>query len=551
MNVHVVLSRRNVKPWYTEGGVSVCGHGFLPDGTLISQERLTHYLSTAKASEIDSKLRDVNGFFACVVTNSDKLVLAVDRIRSIPLFYGIRDNHVFVSDDAEHVRREVDDVTADEVSKEEFLLTGYVTGADTLYPNVKQVQAGEMIDVSPDESGNMIVTPTRWYRFVHDEPPRWDEDDLRQELNRRTLSVHRRLVEYAAGRQVVIPLSGGYDSRLTATILKQMGYKNVISFTYGIEGNVEARVSEQVAKKLGLRWHFVEYSETLWCHWYGSKEKKAFVPVGSGWSSVPHMQDWPAIQELMSQGVLDRDAVIVPGHSGDFVAGSHLWGFDLSAGGGQTKKELVHAIMKKHYCLRRWSSRAIHLENWSQRILSNIKDPNVSTAVELANRFEEWDWQERQAKFVVNSVRVYDFWGFDWWMPLWDVGFLTFWEQVPLQLRLNRKWYPAFVQSHYRVFDSQAFQPESAVENHRFFRKFVRQALPVGVLIFLRSIREKRNYRKETRNRRNHPMAWYGWIDDQRLREGLKSGGNINSFISEDIVALIAANGQHHGLIRN
>ena len=43
-----------------------------------------------------------------------------------------------------------------------------------------------------------------------------------------------------------------------------------------------------------------------------------------------------------------------------------------------------------------------------------------------------------QSKFIANSCRVYEFWGYEWRMPFWDIEFINFWNDLPLQLRLEK-----------------------------------------------------------------------------------------------------------------
>jgi len=65
---------------------------------------------------------------------------------------------------------------------------------------------------------------------------------------------------------------------------------------------------------------------------------------------------------------------------------------------------------------------------------------------------QEGDWQERQAKFIVNSVRVYEFWGYEWRIPLWDNQLMDFFSGVPLKLRLEKKLYDPLVDRVYGAF---------------------------------------------------------------------------------------------------
>jgi asparagine synthase (glutamine-hydrolysing) len=447
-------------------------------------------------------LPGLNGFFALVCETEDRLIAAVDRVRSMPLFHGEHGNAVYVSDDAEWVRRQLGDTRMDPVARDEFQLTGYVTGADTLFPRVKQLQAGELLLVEArrarsravgdtqaaqsidadtgSDTGTIISTGTgtdtsavrqtsRYYRFLHAEPANCDEPALRRGLEEAAAGCIRRLTDYAAGRQIVIPLSGGYDSRLIATLLRQAGYPDIFTFTYGTRGNREAQYSRAVARALGLPWHFIEYSAAAWRHaWTAAEPGQAteggrYQAWASGLCSIPHIQDWLAVRMLSRTGRIAADSVFVPGHSGDFVAGSHIpaAAFDHSP---IDTGLLVECILRRHY----WRSAGKdgprpHAAVWKNRILDRAEAGRVYLPAELADAFEKWDWQERQAKFICNAVRIYEFFGHDWWMPLWDAEFMSFWEGVPLALRRQRLWYIDYVRERYAAVATSAAGGRMAV----------------------------------------------------------------------------------------
>ena len=59
----------------------------------------------------------------------------------------------------------------------------------------------------------------------------------------------------------------------------------------------------------------------------------------------------------------------------------------------------------------------------------------------LASYYEQWEYQERQAKYVVHGQRLYDFLGYRWELPLWTPDFIKFWETVPLEYRFSQQLY--------------------------------------------------------------------------------------------------------------
>jgi len=430
---------------------------------VVNQKQTAQMLADAlpcplRREEAQQFMLRYNGFYALVCRGADQLLAGVDRLRSVPLFYCLMKGRLYLGDDAEWVREQAGDHSMDPVAREEFQLAGYVTGPDTLFPHVKQLQAGECLLASQSEDGVRLEFH-RYYRYLYTEPGEYDEAALLQELGQVTASSIQRLIDYAAGRQIVVPLSGGYDSRLIASQLKRFGYDNVLTFTYGAAGNREAKYSKQVADSLGLKWHFVEYTPESWHAAWRNEDRRAYERWSSNWTSLTHTQDWLAINEMTHHRVLSADAVFAPGH----VARNDIprW---LAPGQPASPRLLGETIFSQHYYLapvQLASTRSA--EDWEKRLVDLAEQTSVSAAEELMVGINKWDWQERQAKYIVNSMRVYDFFGHDWWMPLWDNEFTEYWQRVPFLLRKKPEIYHDYVN---QVFSEQAGTPDmSALGN--------------------------------------------------------------------------------------
>lgn len=458
-----------------------------------------------------------NGFFALIHHAPSHMVAAVDRVRSIPLFYGQDNGHFYLSDNAEWVRQKVGDNEMDPVAREEFQLAGYVTGADTLFPKVKQLQAGECLHIT-EKDQELHIQTHRYYRFLHEEPTQWDEAALANTMDAVVESAIRRLAAYANGRQIVIPLSGGYDSRLIALMLKRIGYDNILTFTYGVPGNKESEYSRRVAEALELPWHFVEYNAEKWRSAWQTDERKDYQRWGSGWSSLPHIQDWLAVKEITHLGIVEKCAVFCPGHTGDFISGGHI-PVAVKPGQGSNEFQLTKAVLEKHCSLAPKKTVVRHPERfWSLRVLDRAEAVRIDTGERMADAFEKWEWQERQAKFIVNSVRVYDFYGYDWWLPLWDSDFMQFWQNVPLSLRKGQGWYLGQVKLAYQEVVKSSEELDNAAQSSKVppILKLAKNFAPSPLLkIARRYIRW---------GRANHPLASTGRYPPSELKKLQASG---------------------------
>ena len=63
----------------------------------------------------------------------------------------------------------------------------------------------------------------------------------------------------------------------------------------------------------------------------------------------------------------------------------------------------------------------------------------------MADLYEKWEYEERQIKYVVNGQKTYDFWGVDWFLPLWDSEFVKFWTSVHKRHRYKQNLYKEYL----------------------------------------------------------------------------------------------------------
>ena len=109
----------------------------------------------------------------------------------------------------------------------------------------------------------------------------------------------------------------------------------------------------------------------------------------------------------------------------------------------------------------------------TSRVKHALKSHDIISKNDLANIFENWEWKERQSKFIINSCRVYEFYGFEWRLPLWDLEFINYWSRIPLEMRENKKLYKEYLlNSNYKNLFSDFNYKNFEKNNFKsFFKK--------------------------------------------------------------------------------
>ncbi len=463
----------------------------------------------------------MHGFWGAVIIKEPSLIyIFADIMRSYPIYYAIEGEYLYISDDVYWLREKCKNLALDHIALDEFEMVGYVTGPDTIYYEIKQLQAGEIITLQYDSQRHVWQCKSCfYYRYVLQEEYSATFDELLQMLEEKLNLIFHRLITYADGRPIVVPLSGGYDSRLITLMLKKLRYDNVIAFSYGVYGNKNSYLSKQVAEELSIPWHFVEYTNDKWKTWYLSNEMREYERYAGGFSTLPHFQDWPAVMSLKRQHLVPDNSIFVPGHC--IEMGFRTTRYPEVYSKFATFEDALNAIISLHYYLNGGLSDKKDMAKYKIRIKSRMGD--FSQYISPASLFDAFEQQERQVKYINNSVRVYEFWGFDWWTPLWEREYQDFWASVPMFAKRASKLYIANIKnlcSLFGVFSSHGEKRDDDKNDvASCLKRYIKMLMPAHLYSKLREKRKNTDI-----NFHSHPLAFYGCFSDSELREHVEHG---------------------------
>ncbi len=405
----------NKEPWRKKRNIN--NSLFLSSKTVKSNFEFFFFNINSKLDELITELKKIDGFFSFICENNNYIFAAVDHVRSFPIFY----DESTVSNSSDFFN----DCSFDQKSVKEIYALGYVTGKKTLKKNVSQLLCGEYLFY--DKKKKKVIIDN-YFKYLPRKTKKISSIKLDKVIN---VAIDK-LIKYAEGRKICIPLSGGLDSRLILCKLVEKKYDNIFTFTYGNSNNEEMLMARKLTKKLNVPWSFFESKNHQMKQSFMSAERKSYWEFSYNLSAIPSMTEYLAIKKLKSK-LNNQNLLIVNGQSGDFITGGHIPPMLKSNG---KFEELFKYIWGKHFSL--WKGFLNTAEK--KFIKKNLKNKFLNE-YDLSENYERWEYEERQSKYVVNGQRIYEFFNLDWWMPLWDIDFVKFWRDVEISQKFSQKAY--------------------------------------------------------------------------------------------------------------
>ena len=173
---------------------------------------------------------------------------------------------------------------------------------------------------------------------------------------------------------------------------------------------------------------------------------------------------WDFVCLLKLKSSINDDAIIVPGQCGDFLGGSLMSEIENQndvINFDQSKERVINY-------LKRSSIEPLNIQffNKYQRKL-DICLSNDSESIDSTTIFEHWIWRERCSKLIINLCRIYEYFNWEWYCPLWDLELMECFRRLPIQFRRKKLLYDGYVDKlskKYKLPNSNPIQKYSFIK---------------------------------------------------------------------------------------
>ncbi len=498
--------------WYQTAGIYVKGYLTDKADRYYSDKKLLEYFKDIhNYIDLEERVKYASGVFSVIVdTDDNNCYIAADTIRSFPLFYLREGKHWIISDDAYHLAGLQSVPQLNPSACKEFLATGYVTGNETLIKGIRQVQAGEILNL-----GNRDIRQKFYFSFHTPGVLEYDYNERREKSIKLFDNAFEKFISSLNGRTVLVSLSGGYDSRLIAVMLKKYNYHNVICMTYGRENNPDMLLATKVAEKLDFRLLKIIYDENM-IRGFPDNDFVEFYRYSSNLTSMFFLQDYFAARHIKEKALIPDDTVVALGHSGDFLGGSQLnkHGNVFSE---ESYRELANRIFFTKYIYKR--PHGSLKEKIIQRIEKSLQEKYTDDNSLAYSIHEDWDFKEKLAKFNFNSANTYTFFGYEFRFPFWDTDLIEFFRDLPLEARINKYLYNDVLISHYFDPYKLNFDYELEADERMIQRRKNRDKIKYYLPESIKRLFIRRNDR-----------IYYNEITDYLIKDAFNKGRKIKTY---------------------
>ena len=465
--------------WLTNDDIWFKGY-FVVENSLYKGIAAINYLRQSYDDRLFPYILEcLNGSFAFIIHTSDSLWAVVDRARSIPLYFS--SDGSIVSDSSESIRTMLD-IDKGVISKKDLmslLYTQHTVLNNTVYNRIKQLNLGQYLHIS--ENGTII---NYYYRHIS-KIKEIGIEDLAVKYRNVLDSVFDRLVKAIDGRPVLLSLSGGYDSRLVAVMLKEKGLTDVTCYTYGqTDQSFEVVISKRVATALSFHWYNVKYSDKDIKSLF-SEQNFAYFQMANSHDSIPYLQNYLAVKYLHENNLIKDGSVVITGLCGDLPSGSYVRPHDYYTNLQLNYDSIVDERNKTSYFM--FKPNRIHLKELTEELVEDLKNceiklTDIQSFVSLTDCIAV---AGEHSRCFLNANKAHEFFGYEWLLPLWDNEYLQFWYETPMAYRESQRFYESYLMenlwSKYDIAIKKKKSLSASEKNRNRFGAIIRRKIKYDI----------------------------------------------------------------------
>jgi hypothetical protein len=393
-----------------------------------------------------------------------------------------------------------------------FAATNFFIGTDTYFKGKKCLQPGTEYEIE----NNKIISEKKWFEWSY-EPRNIAFDQVLDEFSSLFENI---TVESLKGKKVILPISGGLDSRTQAAAIS--GWKNVYSYSYQYPNGVnEAGIAEKVAKKAGFEFD------------------KFFIPKGYLWDKVDRVAE---LIDYSGDVTSPRQAAVIYDlkNKGDILYLGH-WGdvlFDDMGISEDSSHEVVLEHPKKKIVKKGglelakalWEVWELQgdfekeLDNRLDQLLSDIKIENNNAKIRA---FKSLYWAPRWTSVYLSVFGDV----FPLALPYYDDRMCKFITTVPEKYLAGRKIQIEYIKRRSPEIASVEWQPYAPYNLYNYERYLSKANLV------------RRAYKKIKRMmsvtpliQRNWEIQFLGKENEKALENILFENEKFNEFLPHELV---------------
>lgn len=427
----------------------------------------------------------INGSFVLLAwyPREKKLYLANDRFGLRPHYYGWSGETLLVSPTVAAIHRSWNrQAKINRAGTVEFFAFEQLMGNKTMVEDISLLPPASICRL---ERGS-LKTNNYWDFPYPDKPLAAPEKELCEELQRKLLIAINRQI--SANCPLGVPLSGGLDSRLLASVASQ-SISALPVFTFGDPNCMDRRFAAEVAQHIGAE-HFCVSPDSA--HWMDNFRTSA--RLCDGMSPVLH-----AHILLLRSILTEKVGVVLDGLAGDMIFGGYVKGHMVCSLG---TSDTINWLLTHKYSNRMSSSEMddlfvdkSFLDCLPLLVETLRKRVQMCQSSQLANVNDYIAYRERVRRFTINgNTLLRDF--VEVRTPFFDYDLIDFAIRLPVRLRLNRRLYKGAVRGLFPELRSIGYTPLGENLEHSYFAtnmlrilrrpdSLVRSYLPQSVKTFL------------------------------------------------------------------
>lgn len=397
-----------------------------------------------------------------------------------------------------------------------FAATGFFLDTDTYYKDLMVLPPASDCELDTD---GYFVKSKPWFQWHYN--PR--DISFETALEEFTFLFEKIIAEQVQDNKVILPLSGGLDSRTQAVALAKL--KNpVTAYSYSFKGGyAESAIGREIAKTCGFDFkEFVIESGYLW------PKLDELAMLNGCYSDFTHPRQMAVLEEFEKM-----EGVFSLGHWGDVL-------FDSAAPEGTINDALAAIILKKVVKKGGMELATSLWEEWKLEgnFESYIKErvtvllesiPIINTSAKL-RAFKSLYWAPRWTSVNLSVFEA----AHPITVPYYDDRMCAFICAIPEEYLADRRLQIAYIKAQNPELAKITWQDHKPYNLYTFEKNKSPNNLPYRVGNKLK--RELKNKLGKPYIQRNWELQFFGMENDEKLQEHLFSE-NMHPFISKPLLA--------------